>query len=378
MEKGTYGFDKEFLSNYTEVIELKNANAAVLLTPAWQGRVMTSTCNGDAGFSFGWMNYDLIQKQKFVEYFNPFGGEERFWIGPEGGQFSVYFEKGKEFDIANWYVPAGIDTEAFEVVSNTETSADFRKQMMLTNYSGTRFNFEVNRKVKLLDENIAGNNLGIDLKGISMVAYQSDNSIKNRGAEEWTKENGLLSIWMLGMFIPSPEVTVVVPVKEGDANEIGVKVNDNYFGEISDDRLKVNGNTIYFKADGKSRGKIGIPPLRSKGVMGSFDAENTILTILECEIPENVSDFVNSAWEIQEEPYSGDALNSYNDGPLEDGSQMGPFYELESSSPALALKPNEAYTHSQRTYHFKGEKAALNNISLKVLGVGIADIENAF
>ena len=56
-------------------------------------------------------------------------------------------------------------------------------------------------------------------------------------------------------------------------------------------------------------------------------------------------------------PYSGDALNSYNDGPLEDGSQMGPFYELETSSPAAALKPGESITHSQITIHLPVTKS---------------------
>jgi hypothetical protein len=30
------------------------------------------------------MNHDLIASGKFEEHFSPFGGEERFWIGPEG------------------------------------------------------------------------------------------------------------------------------------------------------------------------------------------------------------------------------------------------------------------------------------------------------
>ena len=71
-------------------------------------------------------------------------------------------------------------------------------------------------------------------------------------------------------------------------------------------------------------------------------------------------------------------MNSYNDGPLEDGSQMGPFYELESSSPALALEPKQSYTHLQRTYHFIGEKEMLDRITKKVLHVSINEIKNVF
>ena len=86
------------------------------------------------------------------------------------------------------------------------------------------------------------------------------------------------------MFNPSPAIIIVIPVKPGEEKLIGPKVNDSYFGKISDDRLKVTGDHIFFKADGKSRGKIGIPPLRATGVMGSYDSDNKILTLLICQI----------------------------------------------------------------------------------------------
>jgi len=95
-------------------------------------------------------------------------------------------------------------------------------------------------------------------------------------------------------------------------------------------------------------------------------------------MPEGEKEYVNSAWKIQDDPYSGDALNSYNDGPLEDGSQMGPFYELETSSPAAALKPGESIMHSQITIHATGEKALLNKASVSSLGISLDEIENVF
>ena len=81
---------------------------------------------------------------------------------------------------------------------------------------------------------------------------------------------------------------------------------------------------------------------------------------------------------MQDDPFSGDAINSYNDGPLEDGTQMGPFYEIESSSPALALKPGESYAHIQRTYHFEGSEKELDVLAKKLLGVSIEEIKKQF
>lgn len=378
MDKGTYGYDKQFLDEYHETVELQNGQSALLLVPGFQGRVMTSTCEGDSGFSFGWINYDLIENEKVVDHFNPFGGEERFWLGPEGGQFSVYFEKDTEFEFDNWFVPPAIDTEPFHLVSSDSQSAIFDRKMNLVNYSGTEFNLYIKRKVSLLSSVQIANHIKAAKSDLKVVAYESENTIVNTGEEAWEKETGLLSIWMLGMFTPSPEVTVVIPVNEGDAETMGPKVIDDYFGKISADRLIIKNNTIFFKADGKSRGKLGIPPARAQRFMGSYDAKNGILTVLECELPQGEMDYVNSAWEIQEDPYKGDALNSYNDGPLEDGSQMGPFYELEASSPALSLDSGQEYTHIQRTYHFRGKKEQLDDIARSLFSVSLSEIEAVF
>ena len=46
------------------------------------------------------------------------------------------------------------------------------------------------------------------------------------------------------------------------------------------DRIKLADAVFYFKADGKSRGKLGIHPSREKAVAGSYDAERHVLTII--------------------------------------------------------------------------------------------------
>ena len=67
---------------------------------------MTSTAGGDAGLSFGWINRELIASGKLLPHMNAFGGEDRFWMGPEGGQFSIFFAKGAKFEFADWFTPA--------------------------------------------------------------------------------------------------------------------------------------------------------------------------------------------------------------------------------------------------------------------------------
>ena len=135
---------------------------------------------------------------------------------------------------------------------------------------------------------------------------------------------------------------------------------------------------MFFKADGNKRSKIGISPKRAFPITGSYDAENGVLTVAHYSLPEENDSYVNSLWEIQEEPFSGDAVNSYNDGPLENGDQLGPFYEIESSSPAAALQAGASLTHVHRTFHFTGSRKDLDQLSQGIFKLSIEEIEAAF
>jgi hypothetical protein len=376
-EKGTYGYDLQFLKKHKNPVELKLDEARVLISPEYQGRVMTSTAAGEPGVSYGWINHDLIASGEVLKQINPVGGEERFWLGPEGGQFSIFFKNGKGFDFADWETPPAIDTEPFHLTNQNETSAAFTKTIQLKNFSNFEFIFEVNRKITLLGKDQIKEQLGVVYQNtLKTVGYESVNQLKNTGEANWEKETGLLSVWLLGMFIPSDEVTIIVPYKTGVESDYIVK--DDYFGKIPPDRLVIKNGIVFFKGDGKQRGKIGIPPQRALPVIGSYDAVNRVLTVVKCEIPEGKTDYVNSAWEMQEFPYKGDAINSYNDGPLEDGSQMGPFYELETSSPALALKKGETAIYRQSTFHFEGTEEELNALCQQIFDVSLNEIKSVF
>jgi len=378
----SFGSDVAFLRHHVEVVLLKDPSGAqqVAVVPAWQGRVMTSTADGDKGTSFGWINRDLISKDELVMHINAFGGEDRFWLGPEGGQFSIFFAPGANFDLDDWQTPAAIDTDAYGVVESTRDTAVFRHRIELTNYSGTKLKLTVKRAVRLLDSRSALENLGVELPSTSRaVAVETVNSITNTGKDAWTKDTGLLSIWILGMFNATPSTTVVIPFKKGPESELGPVVNDAYFGKVPADRLREEDDALLFRADAKYRSKIGLGPKRAKPLFGSYDAANRVLTIVEYTQPASAADYVNSMWEIQRHPFSGDVINSYNDGPPRSGGrQLGNFYELESSSPALALVPHEVATHIHRTIHVQGREHDLDKISRQLFGIGLAEIKNAF
>ena len=361
----------EFLrKHHKDLVLLENGDAQLIVLPAYQGRIMTSTAEGNAGASFGWLNHELIASGKFTEHFSAFGGEERFWLGPEGGQFSIYFKKGVDFTFDNWFVPKELDTAPFDLVASDKSSVQFEKQMHLDNFSGTGFDLKVNRKISLLSDSAIQQLLGKFPAGVKAVGFQSDNMITNTGNAEWNKSTGMLSIWILSMLNAGDKTTIAIPYKQGDSASLGKMVTDDYFGKVPANRLKVGDGIILFKADGNLRSKIGISPERALPMAASYDAQNNVLTIAQFSLPGNTKDYVNSLWEQQQHPFSGDAVNAYNDGPVQ-GKQMGKFYELESSSPAAALAPGATQSHLHRTIHLKGTKESLNQIVQQLLGVGI-------
>jgi hypothetical protein len=368
----TYGDDLAFLDQHQDVIELSDSTgmSRVAVVPEYQGRVMTSTSGGEIGPSFGWLNREAIASKERKPHINVFGGEDRFWLGPEGGQFSIFFAQGDPFDLEHWQTPEPIDWGPWEVADRSTTEVRFRKSIQLVNYAGTKLSLDAARTIRMVEP---------PASAPEAVAFESENTITNTGENAWTRDTGLLSIWVLGMFNPSPSTTVVIPFVAGPESELGPVVNDAYFGKVPPERLVIGEGVLYFRGDGQERGKIGIPRRRALPTMGSYDAEGGVLTLVEYSLPPDAADYVNSMWEISDAPYEGDVVNSYNDGPPAPGAPpLGPFYELESSSPAAELAPGQSLTHVHRTFHFRGTEAELDAVAKKALGVSIADITAAF
>jgi hypothetical protein len=376
---GTFGYDLQFLSKYDQVVLLKSSdsNAQVIVSPKYQGKVFTSTNGNLQGPSFGWVNYKAFTAP-VDPHMNAYGGENRFWLGPEGGKFSLFFKPDAKMVIDNWKTPADIDTAGWSVVNKNESSVSMRKDMRLINYSGGELVLTVDRTISMLEKNQIAERTGLmPDSNVKSVGYETSNTITNNGEKAWTEKTGMPCIWLLDMFRPSPETVIVVPFNNPSNDSLNLVATTNYFGEIPADRLKHTGNTLYFKADGKSRGKIGIKPGKAKPVAGSYDAANKILTIILFDV-DPAARYLNQEWNTTKPSFSGDAVNAYNDGALANGSQMGPFYEIESVSPAALLKPKESQTHHHTVFHFTGTEAGLDGIAQKLLGVSLETIRQKF
>lgn len=378
--KGTFGYDVNYLSEKDSLIILKSddGNAQVIVSAKYQAKVFTSTANGMEGISLGFVNYKFFDAGVVDEHMNGFGGENRLWLGPEGGQYSIFFAPGAEQNVDNWHTPKPIDIEPWEVKNASEKQVEMAKYMELRNFKGNVLNIEVSRIVKLKGNTQITGDIGMPLpENVKAVAYGTDNIITNKNNFEWTPETGTVCIWMLDMFNPSDSAVTVVPYLEGDETQLGKIATTDYFGEIPADRIKSENGILYFRTDGKFRSKIGMNAARTTSVAGNYDPIAQRLTIVTFEMDKDKK-YLNQEWNPERNPLTGDALNAYNDGPMADGSIMGPFLELESSSPAAFLKPGESLSHIHSVYHFVGAEAGLSAIAEKVLGVKLADVKKVF
>jgi hypothetical protein len=362
----TFQDDLNFLRSYhKDLVILGDSTAAqIIIAPGYQARVMTSTTSGKTGKSFGWINYDLIRSGKIEKHINAFGGEERFWLGPEGGQFGLYFPQDSAFNFNNWQVPPALDTEPFVVKNVYRDSAVFTRDLSIKNYSGTTFDLKISRTIKMFDESNLTKILQVEAipKDIAFAGFETRNKIINTGKESWKKETGLISVWILSMLNATPNGVVAVPYREGTTDELGPVVTDDYFGKVPSGRLVQKSGLLVFKADARHRSKIGVSGKRALPWIASYEPKEGILTLAQFSLGSASDSYVNSQWGIQENPFSGDAVNAYNDGPNDTGNQLGEFYELESSSPGAMLAPGDSLIHIHRTFHFTGSSTGLEQL----------------
>jgi hypothetical protein len=371
----TFEDDVAFLSQHGQVKVLTGRTGGrIAVSSSYQARVMTSAV-GAGKPSLGFINRQFIEARQTGTAFDNYGGEDRFWLGPEAGQYGLYFPPSKPFSFEFWQTPHALQEGTWQTLAESPTSITYAHAFSVSNYEQRVFKVRVERKLTLLPVEQASQQLGLALPpAVSWVGFSSENKLTNAGSEPWQESSGLLSVWILGMFAPAPGTQVIVPFETGASGEL---VNDRYFGKVPAERLLVNESKgfLAFRADGQYRSKIGLGPTRAKRALGSYSDPARLLTLVLYTKPSGATRYVNSLWERQAAPYAGDVINAYNDGPPAPGKPpLGGFYEIESSSPAAALAPGGSLNHEHQTYHFTGPRAELEALARQVLGVSLSDL----
>src|SRR5699024_6861718 len=165
----------------------------------------------------------------------------------------------------------------WSLVSSSSREVRLSKNMELKNYAGTILKIGIDREVELLENSEIEDMLSISIDSrIKSVGFKTINTLYNRGDKVWNEETGAPCMWSLDMFTPTPKTVILIPFKTEAEGKIATT---DYFGEIEEDRLRTEKGVLFFKADGLSRGKLGIPPHRVKPIAGSYAADEKVLTV---------------------------------------------------------------------------------------------------
>ncbi|MHC4375398.1 MAG: DUF6786 family protein [Planctomycetota bacterium] len=366
-----YAADLALIGERAGVHELHLGPLRLAVVPAWQLRVATGAFAPD-GRSLGWLNRPKLRSGEVDARANLWGGLERLWLGPEGGPGTVYFAPGDDYRLDRWTIPALVDRVPFQVASAGDASIAAVAEGPVLNRAGERFEARLERRVELLEP---GRALGAPLPpAVQGLGFVSDNALFNVGASPWSRSNGGLCLWLAGM-LPHAEHAVAYAPAPAVATPHAV---GDYFHALDATRLRPLGAGMAFRVDGAHRSKIGIPAANTTGWMGAWDPERGRLTLVQAEVDAS-AEYLEARWSADRGPFGGEALHLYNDGPPEPGAApFGPFFELESSSPAAVLGPGERRSHRSTTILLEGPSAMLDDIARARLGVSLSDLERAF
>ncbi|WP_111980140.1 DUF6786 family protein [Algibacillus agarilyticus] len=372
MSKNEFNADVDLLKQQFNPVVLSDGQRKLIVVPELQGRIMTATANATKGQTFGWFNHDYLQTPHQSRS-TPIGGADRLMFGPETGTFSQFFPHGKERTTDNLYAQDAIVMQPYNVIAQTASKITVQAPVTLVNNADTTFEFDVKRTVRLFSKaEIEAMTKLTHLDTVEFVGYGSDTQIINTG-EAWKKETGLVSIWHLGAFKPSADTTVVIPTKGT------VKEATPYFNAIKTSHTQTAKNHVFYKADAQYMNKTGVPPHQTKPIMGAYDAQRNLLTLVMFNISKHqAARYVTASWIDSSDPYNGEIVNVFNDGPDDFGQYFGPFYEMESSSAAFELSSGGSQSHYHYTLHFQGDKTALNKITTELLGITLSEIEQVF
>ena len=193
---GTFAYDLHFLQKQdSALVLLRQGKAEVVVSPKYQGKVFTSTAGGDDGISYGWIHYKAFSGP-VDPHMNAFGGENRLWMGPEGGRYSLFFPAGTKMEFANWKTPAAFDTEPWEVKGQTDSGVTVEKEMLLTNYAGAPIQLVIDRYIRVLARSAIDSRLELTPDtSVQAVGYTTLNEMTNTGSNTWTATTGMPCMW---------------------------------------------------------------------------------------------------------------------------------------------------------------------------------------
>lgn len=296
-------------------------------------------------------------------------GQERLWLAPEWGPFSLFHAAGAAQNRGTYRPPDALGN-GYEVTWKKPDRVTVARAMRLENAAGHRLDMAVERTFRPLTLEDVELALNVGLPGkVDFAGFATENRLRNTGDTAWTQATGTAALWPISSFPATEETVVIAPY---DPRGTGSEVYGGYLGEPGGDRLVVDGEhgVILFRADGASLGKIGLNASRAKEVIGAIDFQRRLLMIVHYDQMAKSRSINMRPTQAEGEAFEGDVVLAYNHSGV-DGER---YFNLETVGPALLLQPDQSVAHHQRTLVFRGDMETLSTVSEKVLGVGLADV----
>jgi hypothetical protein len=329
-----------YLGSKTRILELCNQiGGRIVICPDWNGNVMTSTCNGIDGNSFGLINVNAIDAGKTDWFYNSYGGEDQLIFFPESGVFVI-------------------DSMPQHPVVR------MRRSVRLNTVHGNHAEFDLIRTVRLLERyeifetfgNAAA--ISLDQMDVSFVGFETANSIVNSAVRSpsWSYP---VSVQIRGMFNSGQSAVAIIPFQSAEEPESELPIDTNFFGFSPHGRLRFLPSTALLRTDGKYRCQVTVPRERAKPFLGALDFREGMLTLV--------------TFDMLELPYwdeSEQKVRVYNHGPAFPGeTDFAQFYEFNIFSQIYELPHGETRTFHQYTLHINADNRTLTYLVHEVFGV---------
>ena len=323
-----------YLAQKTSVIELYNQwGGRAVVCPEWNGRILTSTCDGLDGNSFGFVNVQAID----TEQFENLGGEDQWTVSPL--------------------------LHSFTVESVKENKAVLFRSLSMTDANGVPVDIHLSRSIFLLSRQKIGIWFGnavadaLEQEYVSAVGFRAENTVR-------VQQKAHIASRQRGMFNASPHTTVLVSmVPEGFTPE-PIPVEIDYLGRSPHGRIRHLPQTLLIRGDGQGRCQVTMPFSFTPPIFGAVELRGGVLTLWTFDMPNG---------------HKEDIVRIYNSGRVHGGeSDWATYYEMNSFSSARELLPEHSLTYCQCTLHISADNGVLDDIIRQIFNVSLEAIKSRF
>ncbi|MFX1274914.1 MAG: DUF6786 family protein [Promethearchaeota archaeon] len=339
---------KSEICNLTNLVELNHDEGSIIISE-YGGRVLGLFPLINE-YSLLWINPSIkssIESKDFLI------GGERYWISPE----RTYFYKDPE-NFKEWFCPNGIDPANYVITKSSQNECILASKISLINqFNKERYNGEITRKIRLINEPI---NIGLNYIGIEII---EDCIVDVQNIEM----NG----WSLAQCITgganSPG-TVLIPTKTNPKLL-------SYFRIIPDDRREIGENYIAFKIDAADIYKLAVRPedidFNRSAKIGYFlkipnSDKYGFLIKLSDDIPKNQDQCFDVARDRHDSERG--VIQSYNDESSSPSIVSFGEIELQLNS-FTTWKNGSRSTAKHELFGYIGEKEEIFDVIAKYLGI---------